>query len=140
MEQDLSRIGVSLPENLLEKFDEIITKRGYSSRSEGIRDAIRGYIRYYDWMSEVQGERIGILSMTYDHSQRGVVTSLLDIEHEFSGITRSAVHVHISHDECMEVLMLHGEGRDVKTVAEKIMALKGVKNVKLTTIKPGQEV
>ncbi|MCG2737248.1 MAG: nickel-responsive transcriptional regulator NikR [Candidatus Methanoperedenaceae archaeon] len=140
MEQDLSRIGVSLPENLLEKFDEIITKRGYSSRSEGIRDAIRGYIRYYDWMSEIQGERIGILSMTYDHSQRGVVTSLLDIEHEFSGITRSAVHVHISHDECMEVLMLHGEGRDVKTVAEKIMALKGVKNVKLTTIKPGQEV
>ncbi|MBU4076872.1 MAG: nickel-responsive transcriptional regulator NikR [Euryarchaeota archaeon] len=140
MEQDLSRIGVSLPENLLEKFDEIITKRGYSSRSEGIRDAIRGYIRYYDWMSEVQGERIGILSMTYDHSQRGVVTSLLDIEHEFSGITRSAVHVHISHDECMEVLMLHGEGRDVKAVAEKIMALKGVKNVKLTTIKPGQEV
>lgn len=140
MEQDLSRIGVSLPENLLEKFDEIITKRGYSSRSEGIRDAIRGYIRYYDWMSEVQGERIGILSMTYDHSQRGVVTSLLDIEHEFSGITRSAVHVHISHDECMEVLMLHGEGRDVKAVAEKIMALKGIKNVKLTTIKPGQEV
>jgi len=61
MEQDLSRIGVSLPENLLGKFDEIITKRGYSSRSEGIRDAIRGYIRYYDWMSEVEGERIGTI-------------------------------------------------------------------------------
>src|SRR5660398_251855 len=101
MERDRSRIGVSLPENLLVKFDEIITKRGYSSRSEGIRDAIRGYIRYYDWMSEVQGERIGISSMTYDHSQRGLVISLLDIEHEFSGITRSSVHVHISHDECM---------------------------------------
>jgi CopG family nickel-responsive transcriptional regulator len=140
MEQDLSRIGVSLPENLLGKFDEIITKRGYSSRSEGIRDAIRGYIRYYDWMSEVQGERIGILSMTYDHSQRGLVTYLLDIEHEFSGITRSAVHVHISHDECMEVLILQGDGKEIKAVAEKIIALKGVKNVKLTTIRPGEEV
>jgi CopG family nickel-responsive transcriptional regulator len=140
MEQDLSRIGVSLPENLLEKFDEIITKRGYSSRSEGIRDAIRGYIRYYDWMSEVEGERIGILSMTYDHSQRGLVTSLLDLEHEFTAITRSAVHVHISHDECMEVLILHGDGKDVKAIAERIIALKGIKNVKLTTIKPGQEV
>lgn len=140
MEQDLSRIGVSLPENLLEKFDEIITKRGYSSRSEGIRDAIRSYIRYYDWMGEVEGERIGILSMTYDHSQRGLVSSLLDIEHEFSAITRSAVHVHISHDECMEVVMLRGEGKDVKSIAERVMALKGVKNVKLTTIRPGQEV
>jgi CopG family nickel-responsive transcriptional regulator len=140
MEQDLSRIGVSLPENLLEKFDEIITKRGYSSRSEGIRDAIRGYIRYYDWMSEVEGERIGILSMTYGHSQRGLVTSLLDMEHEFTAITRSAVHVHISHDECMEVLILHGDGKDVKAIAERIIALKGIKNVKLTTIRPGQEV
>jgi CopG family nickel-responsive transcriptional regulator len=140
MEQDLSRIGVSLPENLLEKFDEIITKRGYSSRSEGIRDAIRGYIRYYDWMSEVEGERIGVLSMTYDHSQRGLVTSLLDLEHEFTNITRSAVHVHISHDECMEVLILHGDGKDIKAIAERIIALKGIKNVKLTTIKPGQEI
>jgi CopG family nickel-responsive transcriptional regulator len=138
MDQDLSRIGVSLPENLLLKFDEIITKRGYSSRSEGIRDAIRNYIRYYDWMSEVEGERIGILSMTYDHSQRGLVTTLLDIEHEFSSTTRSAVHVHISHDECMEVLILQGDGKEIKAVAEKIIALKGVKNVKLTTIRPGE--
>jgi CopG family nickel-responsive transcriptional regulator len=140
MEQDLSRIGVSLPENLLEKFDKIITERGYSSRSEGIRDAIRSYIRHYDWMSEVEGERFGILSMTYDYSQRGLIAALLDVGHEFSAITRSAMHVHISHDECMEVLLLHGEGKEVKAVAEKIMAQKGAKNVKLTTIKPGQEV
>ncbi len=140
MEQELSRIGVSLPENLLEKFDEIIMKRGYSSRSEGIRDAIRGYIRYYEWMSEVEGERVGILSMTYGHSQRGLVTSLLDIQHEFSNIIKSAMHVHISHEECMEVLILHGDAKDVKAIAEKIMAQKGIKNVKLTTIKPGQEV
>ncbi len=140
MEQDLSRIGISLPENLLEKFDEIITKRGYSSRSEGIRDAIRGYIRYYDWMSEVEGERIGILSMTYDHSQRGLVNSLLDLEHEFTNITRSAMHVHLNHDECMEVLILRGEGRDVRAIAERVMTLKGIKNVKLTTIRPEQEM
>ncbi len=140
MEQDLSRIGVSLPENLLEKFDEIITKRGYSSRSEGIRDAIRGYIRYYDWMSEVEGERIGILSLTYDHSQRGLLSSLIEVEHEFLNITRSSVHVHLSHDECMEVLILRGDGKEVKSTAERIMSLKGVKNVKLTTIKPGQEI
>lgn len=140
MEQDLSRIGVSLPENLLEKFDEIITKRGYSSRSEGIRDAIRGYIRYYDWMSEVEGERIGILSLTYDHSQRGLLSSLIEVEHEFINIMRSSVHIHISHDECMEVLILQGDGKEVKVTAERIMSLKGVKNVKLTTIKPGQEI
>jgi CopG family nickel-responsive transcriptional regulator len=140
MDQELARIGVSLPENLLERFDEIITKRGYSSRSEGIRDAIRGYIRYYAWMSEVEGERVGTISMTYDHNQRGLVNSLLDIEHEFSEIIRSSLHVHIGHDTCMEVLLLRGDGKDVKNVAEKIMTIRGVKHVKLTTIIPGEEI
>ncbi len=140
MEQDLARIGVSLPENLLEKFDEIITKRGYSSRSEGIRDAIRGYIRYYAWMSEVEGERVGTISLVYDHSQRGLVNSLLDIEHEFSEIIRSSLHMHINHDMCMEVLMVRGDGEDVKAVTEKIMTLRGVKHVKLTTIIPEEEI
>ena len=140
MEQELARIGVSLPENLLDKFDEIITKRGYSSRSEGIRDAIRGYIRYYSWMSEVEGERVGTISLVYDHNQRGLVNSLLDIEHDYSVIIRSSVHMHISHDICMEVLMVAGEGHDVKAVTEKLMTLKGVKHVKLTTIIPGEEI
>lgn len=140
MEQDLARIGVSLPENLLEKFDEIITKRGYSSRSEGIRDAIRGYIRYYAWMSEVEGERVGTISLVYDHNQRGLVNSLLEIEHEFSGMIRSSIHMHINHDMCLEVLMVRGEGKDVKAVTEKIMTLRGVKHVKLTTIIPEEDI
>ncbi|MFA4955878.1 MAG: nickel-responsive transcriptional regulator NikR [Candidatus Methanoperedens sp.] len=140
MEQDMARIGVSLPENLLERFDEIITKRGYSSRSEGIRDAIRGYIRYYAWMSEVEGERVGTISLVYDHNQRGLVNSLLEIEHEFSGMIRSSIHMHINHDMCLEVLMVRGEGRDVKAVTEKIMTLRGVKHVKLTTIIPEEDI
>jgi len=76
-------------------------------------------------MSEVEGERAGTISMVYDHSQRGLVNSLLDIEHEFSPIIRSSLHIHISHDMCMEVLLVMGEGRDVKKVAEKIMTLRG---------------
>jgi len=140
MEQDLARIGVSLPENLLERFDEIITKRGYSSRSEGIRDSIRGYIRYYAWMSEVEGERVGTISLVYDYNQRGFVNSLLEIEHEFSGMIRSSIHMHINHDMYLEVLMVRGEGRDVKAVTEKIMTLRGVKHVKLTTIIPEEEM
>jgi CopG family nickel-responsive transcriptional regulator len=140
MEQELARIGVSLPENLLEKFDEIITKRGYSSRSEGIRDAIRGYIRYYAWMSEVEGERVGTISLVYDHNQRGLVNSLLEVEHDFSEIIRSSLHFHINHDMCMEVLLVRGEGQEVKAVTERIMTLRGVKHVKLTTIIPGEEI
>ena len=67
METELMRIGVSLPDTLLSKFDEIIEKRGYSSRSEGIRDAIRSYISYYEWMGDIKGtvsERLRLFTIT----------------------------------------------------------------------------
>ena len=140
MEQELMRIGVSLPDNLLGRFDEIIAKRGYSSRSEGIRDAIRNYILNYEWMSEVQGDRIGIVSLLYDHDQRGLVNNLIDIQHDNSDLTQSSVHVHIDDHNCLEIMTLRGDAKNIKAFAEKMMSLKGVKHVKLTTITPGAEL
>lgn len=140
MEQDLMRIGVSLPEKLLGKFDEIILQRGYSSRSEGIRDAIRNYIVNYEWMSDVQGDRVGVITIVYSHTQRGLEDNLTEIQHEFGGIIQSSLHVHLDHDNCLEVVVLRGEGQDVRKAAENMMALKGVKHVKLTTTSLGKEL
>jgi CopG family nickel-responsive transcriptional regulator len=140
MEQDLMRIGISLPENLLNKFDEIILQRGYSSRSEGIRDSIRNYIVHYEWMSDVKGERVGVITIVYSHTQRGLETNLTDIQHEFGSIIQSSMHVHLDQDTCLEVIVLRGEGKDVRTAAEKMMALKGVKHVKLTITSLGKEL
>ena len=140
MDQELMRIGVSLPDNLLSRFDGIIEKRGYSSRSEGIRDAIRNYILHYEWMNEVEGDRIGIITLIYDHDQRGLVNSLTDLQHDYMDMIQSSVHVHLDHDNCLEIIMLKGEGKRVKEVAEKMMALKGVKHVKMTTVTPGLEL
>lgn len=133
-DNELSRIGISLPKHLLDKFDDIINLRGYSSRSEGIRDAIRSYITYYKWMSDVHGERQGVITMIYDHEQRGLLTLLTDIQHEFMGIIQATIHSHITHSQCLEVVLVRGEGEDLKKLAERLMAQKGVESVKLTTI------
>jgi CopG family nickel-responsive transcriptional regulator len=134
MDSDLSRIGISLPTNLLEKFDEIINQRGYSSRSEGIRDAIRTYNMYYKWMSDVKGEREGVITMVYDHDQRGLLVTLTDIQHEFHAIIKASLHSHVTHDLCLEVILVHGDGEVIKTFVERLMSQKGVESVKLTTI------
>jgi CopG family nickel-responsive transcriptional regulator len=134
------RIGVSLPEKLLGKFDEIILQRGYSSRSEGIRDAIRNYIVNYEWMSDVKGDRVGVITIVYSHSQKGLADNLTEIQHEYGGIIQSSLHVHLDQDNCLEVVVLRGEGQDVKKAAECMMALKGVKHVKLTTTSLGKEL
>jgi CopG family nickel-responsive transcriptional regulator len=133
MEQELMRIGMSLPESLLTRFDGIIEDRGYSSRSEGVLDAIINYIIHYEWMSDFKGDRLGIITMVYSHNERGLVNSLTNIQHEFTDIIKSSLHVHLDHDNCLEIITLRGEGQDVKKAAEKMMALKGVKHVKLTT-------
>jgi CopG family transcriptional regulator, nickel-responsive regulator len=140
MEQDLMRIGISLPEKLLNKFDEIILQRGYSSRSEGIRDAVRNYIVSYEWMKDVQGERVGVITIVYSHSQRGLEDNLTEIQHDFGSIIQSSLHVHLDHENCLEVVVLRGQGQDVKKTAERMMALKGVKHVKLTTTSLGSEL
>jgi len=139
MDQELMRVGISLPESLLNKFDEIILQRGYSSRSEGVRDAIRSYIVNFEWMSDVHGERVGVITIVYSHSQRGLEDNLTQIQHEFGGLIQSSLHVHLDHDNCLEVVVLRGEGQDVRKAAEKMMALKGVKHVKLTTTSLGKE-
>jgi CopG family nickel-responsive transcriptional regulator len=133
-ESDLSRIGISLPKNLLDRFDEILEYRGYSSRSEGIRDAIRNYITYYKWMSDVTGERQGVITMVYDHEHRGLLQVLTEIQHEYLDVIQSSLHSHVSHDKCLEVILLRGDGEKLRSIAERLMSQKGVESVKLTTI------
>ena len=134
MDDDLSRIGISLPKNLLDRFDEILNYRGYSSRSEGIRDAIRTYITYYKWMADIKGEREGVITMVYDHNQRNLLTTIMDIEHEHHHNIKASLHSHVTHDRCLEVILVHGDGAQLKILAEQLMAQKGVESVKLTTI------
>jgi CopG family nickel-responsive transcriptional regulator len=134
IDSELSRIGISLPKHLLDQFDQIINYRGYSSRSEGIRDSIRNYIQYYKWMADVKGERQGVITMIYDHDQRGLLVVLTDIQHEFKGIIQASLHSHVTESRCLEVILLRGDGTQLKSLAEHLMSQKGVESVKLTTI------
>jgi len=134
-DDDLSRIGISLPKNLLARFDEVLDYRGYSSRSEGIRDAIRTYITYYQWMADVKGDRKGIITIVYNLEQRGLLETITEIQHDHSNIIKTSLHSAVSDTRSLEVILVHGEGSEIKTFAEKLMSQKGVESVKLTTIR-----
>ncbi len=136
-ERGLTRIGVSLPSNLLNKFDGIIRGRGYSSRSEGIRDAIRAYIVEYEWMEREAGEEIGTITYLFDHSQRGLGDALTEVQHHYLDMIRTSTHVHLDEENCFEVIVMKGEAKKIKELAEAIMSLRGVKHLKLTTTHGG---
>jgi CopG family nickel-responsive transcriptional regulator len=85
-------------------------------------------------MSDVHGERQGVITMIYDHDQRGLLPVLTDIQHEFREIVQATLHSHVTQNRCLEVVLLHGDGTQLKALAEKLMSQKGVESVKLTTI------
>lgn len=133
MEEGITRIGVSLPKNLLDEFDRIISTRGYSSRSEAIRDAIRNYISEYKWLESEKGEVVGVMVVVYDHNVRGVSDFIIDLQHEFNDVVTSSMHIHLNKDQCLELILVKGKMSDIKGLVDKLSATRGVLNVKLIT-------
>lgn len=133
MEEEITRIGVSLPKNLLDDFDKVISERGYSSRSEAIRDAIRSYLAEYRWLEMEKGEIVGAISVIYDHSVRGVTDAITDFQHEFGSLITASVHLHLDENQCLELVLVRGDMSNIKKLLDKLTALRGVLNVKLIT-------
>jgi len=134
------RISMSLPKKLLNEFDGVLKDRGYQSRSKGIRDALRDYIVRYQWMNEMQGERIGIITVIYDHHYTGVMEDITEIQHDYKDFINSVMHVHMTDKYCLEVIVIKGDVKYIRTLSEKIMRLKGVEHVRLTSTAIGKSL
>ena len=85
-------------------------------------------------MEDVKGDRQGGITMIYDHDQRGLLTLLTDIQHEFKTIIQTSLHSHVTENRCLELILVRGDGTQLKALTERLMAQKGVESVKLTTI------
>ncbi|MEN6553648.1 MAG: nickel-responsive transcriptional regulator NikR [Methanobacterium sp.] len=133
------RISMSMPKKLLNDFDEVLRDRGYQSRSKGIRDALKDYIVRYQWMKEVEGDRIGIISVIYDHHFTDVLEDLTDIQLNFRDHLNSTMHIHMSEKNCLEVIVVKGDANEIRDLTEQLMRLKGVEHVKLTTTASGKK-
>ena len=133
------RFGVSIPEDLLKKFDDIIDEKGYANRSEAIRDLIRDFIVRHEW--EVGDKEVaGTITIVYNHDEADVVEELLDMQHEYVNNIISSIHVHMDEHNCLEVIIVKGRASDVKTIAERLISLKGVKHGKLVMSTTGREL
>lgn len=135
----MMRISMSLPKKLLSDFDEVLKKRGYQSRSKGIRDALQDYIVRYQWMNEMEGDRIGIITIIYDHHYAGVMENLAEIQHQFREEITTSMHIHMTDKYCMEIIVVNGDINEIRELTEKMMRLKGVEHVKLTSTANGEE-
>lgn len=133
----VQRFGVSVPEQLVKAFDQLIEAKGYRTRSEAIRDMMRAYLVEADWESDA-GEVIGIVTFVFDHSEPEMTRVLTSLQHQFLHAIICATHLHVDEENCLEVVVVRGSAQQVRTIADRLISTRGVKHGKLVCTTTGR--
>ncbi len=135
---DTKRFGVSIDENLLERFDAMIEERSYNNRSEAIRDMIRDRLVEREW--EEDEEVMGVVTVLYDHHKKHLSDDLTHLQHDYHDLILSTTHLHVDEKNCLELIAVQGKGKEVKEVADQLISTKGVIHGKLLATSTGEEL
>ncbi|MDI6756878.1 MAG: nickel-responsive transcriptional regulator NikR [Endomicrobiia bacterium] len=123
----LVRFGVSIAEDLLDKFDAVIRARNYPTRSKAIEDFVRQTI-VESKISKDTAEVVGSIDIVYDHHKRELLNKLTDIQHDFHDIILSSQHIHLDRHNCFEIIIVRGKKNIIEKLANLIKSAKGVKH------------
>ena len=130
----MDRFTISLGENLAAAFDQLIKERGYSTRSEAVRDILRSHLQASDEKRNNNGSCVANLSYVYNHHERELAERLTGIQHAHHELTVSTMHAHLDHDQCIETVMLKGPVNRVRAFANEIIAQTGVRHGQLNLV------
>ncbi len=138
-QETLIRFGVSMERELLEKFDTLISRKGYNNRSEAIRDLARAELVRESWQSKT-GRQVAVLTVVYEHEHSDLLHRLTHLQHDNQKIITSSLHIHLDEHNCMEILVLQGKAHDLETLAQHMLSIKGVKFGELTHGTTGKDI
>ncbi len=136
MSEGVSRISISIPPDLLRKFDEAQKRLGYTERSKAVQTAMQNFITESKWLCNKKGRGIGAIVMVYDSTVRQAGDALTEIEHKHRNIAESVIHLHLDDENCLQIIPVRGDAAEVRILAEALMTAEGVKEVKLAIVTP----
>lgn len=131
------RFGVSIPDELLAKLDKLAKKKGYSNRSEVLRDLVRDRFVDEEWESG-NAEVVGTVTLVYNHHVHDLSDKLADLQHSHFKNIVSTTHIHLDAHNCLEVMVVRGKSQKVKEISDQLISTKGVKHGKLVTTTTGK--
>ncbi len=126
----LVRFGVAMERELLEAFDTRIARRGYENRSEALRDLVRADLVKEAW--EQGDEAVATISLVYDHHVHELTERLNAIQHDHAHLIVSALHVHVDHARCLEVVVVRGPAAELRRLGERLLGARGVLSGEIT--------
>ncbi len=134
----MERITMSIEENLAREFDALIAARGYTSRSEAMRDLLRREVEASRATEDPKSHCVASLSYVYNHHARELAERLTDAQHAHHDLTVASMHVHLDHEHCLESVILKGRTEAVRSFAARMQAERGVHHgaLNLITVRP----
>ena len=135
----ITRFGMSIDSSLIKKFDALIARKGYGSRSAAIQDLVRDKLVEEEWEAG-DHETVGTITIVYNHHTRELEHALTEMQHKAFHQIVSALHVHLDAHNCLEVLVVKGKGQEIKRIADRLIGAKGVKHGKLTMTTTGKDL
>ena len=125
----LTRFSVSLNDDLVRKFDTKIKKERCPTRSKAIGDLIRASLVQSEWRT---GDDVaGAVVMVYDHHKRDVLKKLTQVQHDCHDVIISTQHIHLDHDNCLEIIAVNGKPERIDALVKRLKAVKGLKHVSM---------
>jgi len=122
---EIVRFSVSVEDDLLEKFDAFCKQEKFATRSEAIRQLIRDTLTRRAWESGSE-EAAGTLTLVFDHHRPQLRERLLQLQHENTELVVSTIHTHLTHDLCLEVIVLRGPAARLKKISSQLRGMKGI--------------
>src|SRR4030042_2475618 len=135
---ELVRFGVSLGKSLLDRFDDLIREKQYTNRSEALRDLIRRELVQKEWQGG--SDVAGAITLIYDHHKRDVMSRVTDTQHEFQEVIIPTQHIHLDHNNCLEIVAARGKAEEVQKLADALRSIKGVRHATLSMSSTGREI
>ncbi len=122
---EIVRFSVSLEDDLLERFDEYCAQQKFATRSEAVRQLIRETLTARAWESQSR-DAAGTLTLVYDHHRTQLGERLTRLQHDHTDLVVSTLHTHLTHDLCLEVIVLRGPSDRLREIAAQLRGMKGV--------------
>ena len=136
MNSPITRISISVEEELLNQFDFYSAEQGYPTRSEAVKAMIRDALVLQQWRKG--SDVAGAVSVVYDHHKSGIVQKILSVQHDWSDVILCSQHVHLDHDNCMEIIAVRGRGERIRDFLANLRTIKGLKHSVLTMSTTGE--
>ena len=124
------RFGVSFEKEVLDALDEYVLENKFANRSQALRQLVNKHIVEKKWLCN--NWVAGAVTLVYDHHKKDLMTHLTNIQHNYHKEIMSSLHFHLEHDICMEIIAVKGEAAVLTELADKLIAIKGIRHGKLT--------